>query len=81
MSELPFTRNSARGDNVSWISQIFDADAAQNGRVVRRSRQDVNKYSSIDELIETTKEHSYHVIETGGQVVILCHKGQIVIHA
>jgi len=66
---------------LSWISQIFEADAASNGGVVRRSKKDVEKFSSMAELIDEAKKQGYHVIETGGQVVILCHAGEIVIHA
>ncbi len=66
---------------MSWISQIFRADVASNGGVVRRSKKDVEKFSSMAELIGEAKKQSYHVIETGGQVVVLCHAGEVVIHA
>lgn len=63
----------------AWSDQIFQA-AAANGGVVRRSRADVNQYSSLQEIIEEAQERGFHVIETGGQVVILCHRGQLVVH-
>lgn len=63
----------------AWSDQIFQATAA-NGGVVRRSRADVNQYSSLQEIIIEAQQRCFHVIETGGQVVVLCHPGQLVVH-
>lgn len=63
----------------AWIDQMFAAQAA-NGGVVRRSRADVNKYASLAEAIAEAQAKGFHVIETGDQVVVLCHPGQLVIH-
>ncbi len=64
----------------AWLDQIFQADAAANGGVVRRSRADVDEYSSLGDLIDEARKRGFHVIETGGQVVILCHSGELLIH-
>ncbi len=64
----------------AWIDQIFNADAAAQGGVVRRKRDDVEKYASLGELVQEAKDRGFHVIETGGQVVIFCHEGEMVIH-
>lgn len=63
----------------AWVDQMFQA-AAANGGVVRRARADVDKYASLAEVIAEAKTKGFHVIETGGQVVVLCHAGQMVIH-
>lgn len=63
----------------AWVEQIFEAQAA-NGGVVRRSIQDVYSYASLDEVISEARERRFHVIETGGQIVVLCHEGAITIH-
>ena len=63
----------------AWIDQIFGAQAA-NGGVVRRSIADVNKYASLAEVIAEAQAKGFHVIETGDQVVVLCHPGQLVVH-
>ena len=64
----------------AWVDQIFQASAA-NGGVVRRARADVDKYASLAEVITEAKAKGFHVIETGDQVVVLCHAGHLVIHA
>jgi hypothetical protein len=64
----------------TWLDQIFDADAANNGGIVRRNRQDVNKNCGRDALIEEVKERGFHLIETGNQYVIFCHTGALRIH-
>lgn len=64
----------------SWIQQIFDADAVNNGAVVRRSRADVDKNGGVNRLIQEARGRGYHVIETGNQIVILCHTGALQVH-
>jgi hypothetical protein len=56
----------------AWVDQIFEPQHAGSGGVVRRSRDDVEKYASLNELVEGARRRRFHVIETGGQVVILC---------
>lgn len=63
-----------------WIAQIFDSYAASHGGVVRRSKKDVEKFASLAEVISAATRRGFHVIETGGQIVILCHKGALTIH-
>jgi hypothetical protein len=64
-----------------WQDQWFSATATSNGGVVRRSRADVDSYSSLEDVITEAKQKGWHVIETGGQVVVLCHQGTLLIHA
>ena len=63
----------------AWVLQIFRAQAAEGG-VVRRSTYDVHRNDAFDEIIEYARERQFHVIETGQQIVILCHEGDLVIH-
>lgn len=60
----------------AWVDQIFKAQAT-NGGVVRRSREDVDRYASLGEIIQYAKKQGFHVIETGDQVVVLCHDGEL----
>jgi hypothetical protein len=48
---LPKRRSSMS----AWIDQIFEAQQVNSGNVVRRKIDDVNKYASMDELIEEVK--------------------------
>lgn len=60
-----------------WIGQIFSAKAVKNGGVVRRSRSDVKKFASFHLLKAEVQKRGFHLIRTGDQYVVLCHKGNI----
>lgn len=60
-----------------WIAQIFTAKQVRNGGVVRRSRDDVKKYASFALLKAEVLQRGFHLIRTGDQYVVLCHKGDI----
>ena len=62
---------------MSWVKQIFEADAVRSGGVVHRSRGDVSKYASIQELVAEAKRREYHVVEACGQVVVFCRRGPL----
>jgi hypothetical protein len=64
----------------AWLEQVFDAQQAQVGGVVRRALRDVERFSSMAELVDEARRRRFHVIETGDQVVILCHEGELAIH-
>lgn len=61
----------------AWIAQIFDAKQVKSGGVVRRSRADVQKYASFKLLKSEVLKRGFHLIRTGDQYVVLCHKGDI----
>jgi len=64
----------------AWIEQIFNASQARYQGVVRRSVQSVERYSSVADLVAAARARGFHVIETGDQLVVLCHPGELVIH-
>ena len=61
----------------SWVDQIFGADQASNGGVVRRSIRWVEQHGVLDEIVKRANEEGFHVIETGDQIVVLCHPGRM----
>jgi hypothetical protein len=64
----------------AWIDQMFEA-AASAGGVVRRSKDDVEKYGGgQQQLLAEVRRRDFHLVETGEQYVVLCHKGQLIIH-
>ena len=67
------------GARERYVGRIFKALSAHGG-VVRRARRDVDKYGSLELVIEEARKRGFHVVETGGQVVVLCHKGALTIH-
>lgn len=64
----------------SWLEQIFDAKQIAKNGLVRRSVDDVHENASFEILQEMTIENGFHLIETGGQYVILCNTGSLIIH-
>lgn len=60
-----------------WIAQIFSASQVRKSGVVRRSRDDVKKYASFKLLKAEVLKRGFHLIRTGDQYVILCHKGDL----
>jgi hypothetical protein len=67
-----------------WMRRIFDADQANNGGVVRRATRNVATFGAggggLAGLVEEARRRGFHVIETGDQVVILCHSGVLKVH-
>ena len=64
---------------MSWVTDIFRADQAANGGIVRRSIASVQQYATIEEVVDAAKQRGFHVIITGDQVVILCHPGEMIV--
>ena len=64
----------------SWLDQWFQATATETGGIVRRSRADVDRYASLEQVIDTAQSRGWHVIEVGDQVVVLCNEGAIELH-
>lgn len=63
--------------NAAWVHRIFRARAVANGGVVRRAIRDVHREIGRDVLIEEVRKRGFHLIECGGQYLIVCHSGQL----
>ena len=64
----------------SYIRSIFRSDAAKAGHVVRRSVQDINKYASLQALVDETKSLGFHLIQAGDQYIVVCRNAPVVLH-
>lgn len=60
-----------------WVEQLFKAQAAQNGGVIRRKRKSVEQFASVAELEAAVKKRNFHLVEVGDQLIVLCNKGQL----
>ncbi len=65
----------------AWISQIFSSQAARNGGIVRRKIASVIEYASVDLLHAEVIRRGFHMVESGDQFVIFCHRGDLKIVA
>lgn len=61
------------------MEQVFRAGQADMGGVVRRNVADVERYVGITRFVDECRRRRFHVIETGDQLVVLCHEGALVI--
>lgn len=61
----------------SWIAQIFSAKAVARGAVVRRSVAIVEREIGREMFLDEVRRRGFHVIECGGQFVVICNNGQI----
>jgi hypothetical protein len=50
----------------SWCNAIFTAKAVEKGGVIRRAVRDVER-------------RGYHLIEVGGQFVVICNEGRMTV--
>jgi phage baseplate assembly protein gpV len=64
----------------AWMDTWFSSQTARNGGIVRRARRDVDRFANMDWVIEEARQRRWHVIETGDQVVLLCHEGDLRMH-
>lgn len=66
-------QNSPQG----WLDLIFSAKSAQNGGVVRRNISWVEKEIGRQAFEKAVRDRGFHLIETGNQLIIICHRGEI----
>lgn len=65
----------------AWMTQWFDeTQQAKCGGIIRRSIDDVDEYATVGEVVAEARSRNWHVIETGDQVVVFCHDGDMRVH-
>ena len=60
-----------------WLNEVFSAKAVRNGGVVRRSVRDVEREVGRGFFVAEVRTRGFHLIECGGQFVVICNPGQI----
>jgi hypothetical protein len=63
-----------------WIAEIFAAKAVANGGVIRRNRAWVENEIGRDRFMDEVRTRGFHLLETGHQLIVVCHKGAIRMH-
>ena len=63
----------------SWCNAIFTAKAVGKGGVIRRAVQDVEREIGRDAFIREVRRRGYHLVEVGGQFVVICNDGQMTV--
>ena len=60
-----------------WIDQLFSAQSARSGGVVRRKIADVERNVGRARLELEERRRGFHLIECGGQLVVVCSRADI----
>jgi hypothetical protein len=68
------------GSPYDSINQIFEAKAVKSGGIVRRKKANVEKFSSLQYLLQEVKRRGVHLIESGDQYIIICNSGYFKLH-
>jgi hypothetical protein len=63
--------------NDIWLRQLFAAQAARSGGVVRRNIHDVDRKIGRDRLEVEVRRRGFHLLKCGGQFVIICDKNDL----
>ncbi len=64
----------------AWIAEIFAAKAASTGGVIRRNRRWVEAEIGWDRFVAEVQARGFHLLETGQQLIVVCHRGHIHMH-
>lgn len=57
-----------------WLATVFSAKAVARGAVVRRSVRWVAREIGIERFVAEVRGRGYHMVETGGQFIVICNR-------
>lgn len=60
-----------------WLDQVFAAKAVETGGVIRRKADWVAREIGRDRFEDEVRRRRFHLIETGADLVVICHAGPI----
>lgn len=58
-----------------WIEQIFSAKAVEKAAVIRRDLRWIDREIGRDLFLAEVQRRGFHLIETGGQWIVICNHG------
>lgn len=64
-------------DTLPWLDHVFSAKAVANGGVVRRSIRDVEREVGRARFVQEVRRRGFHLVECGGQFIVICNPGQV----
>ena len=60
-----------------WLEEMFAAKAVTRGGVVRRAVRDVEREVGRNQFVAEVRRRGFHLVECGGQFIVICNSGQI----
>lgn len=70
----------SRARNLAWLDEMFSAKAVQRGGIVRRAKRDVEREVGREAFIAAIRDRRFHLVECGGQYIVICNPGQLQVH-
>jgi hypothetical protein len=61
----------------AWLDLVFSAKAVEKGGVVRRSVASVESEIGRAFFIAEVQRRGFHCVECGGQMIVICNRGQM----
>lgn len=59
---------------------MFDAKSASRGGVIRRAVRDVEHEIGREAFVSEVRARGFHLVEIGGQFIVICNDGQMKVH-
>ena len=57
------------------IAEVFSAKSMARGGVIRRDRRWIDREIGWDRFMAEVRMRGFHLIETGGQWIVICNTG------
>jgi hypothetical protein len=61
----------------AWLDDLFAAKAVGKSGIVRRAVRDVEREVGRHALVTEVRRRGFHLIECGGQFIVICNPGQL----
>ena len=58
-----------------WIAEVFGAKSVARGGVIRRDLRWIDREVGRGRFIAEVRARGFHLIETGGQWIVICNTG------
>jgi hypothetical protein len=60
-----------------WLGLVFRAKAVDKGGIVRRSTLWVEREVGRNRFIDAVRSRGFHLVENGGQFIVICNHGAL----
>jgi hypothetical protein len=61
----------------AWLDDLFAAKAVGKSGIVRRAVRDVEREVGRAALVGEVRRRGFHMVECGGQFIVICNPGQL----
>ena len=58
----------------AFLADVFGTHLVRDGKVIRRSLRDVERYFGRDAFVEEVYRRGFRAIENAGQIVVFCNQ-------